>query len=445
MQYHGQGRLLQATSTSFGGDGKFRYQYDVHDNLVSTHLGGVRANNYWYDARNQLTNVRDDAGATIMGLAWDAQGNLATRNGQSYRFDLGNRLREVVGVESYRYDAQGRRVTAVDGSGQRTRSFYGASGQLLYEARRGQTAANHIYLGNRLLATRKGTAVTWRHVDALGSPVATTNASAAVVERQQYEPYGAALGGATDGVGYTGHVMDAVTGLTYMQQRYYDPMLGVFLSVDPVTAYSNPIGAFDRYRYAANNPYKFVDPDGRDIKCAGNSCQLVPIGGNLPAVNFPRPDGFPASISEKDSTFHHVYRFTDLAGSGDAAYSQRLNNQLIKNPTPMQDKPATLQGNKIDVNANNAISKFTGQDNVMSYQVPLQDGASAVLNVTTGDHAATWGIVLRMVQPGQNGAQNIVTYGEGNSFLQRAFDPNNNQSREVWSKSAEEITRRTQP
>lgn len=80
----------------------------------------------------------------------------------------------------------------------------------------------------------------------------------------------------------------------------------------------------------------------------------------------------------------------------------------------------------------------------MSYQVPLQDGASAVLNVTTGDHAATWGIVMRMVQPDQNSAQNIDTYGEGDSFLQRAFDPKNNQSRGVWSQSAEEITRRAQ-
>lgn len=217
-----------------------------------------------------------------------------------------------------------------------------------------------------------------------------------------------------------------------------------FVSVDPVQANQQTGANFNRYYYAANNPYKFVDPDGRDIKCAGNTCQLVPIGGNLPTVNFPRPEGFPASISEKDSTFHHVYRFTDSAGSGDAAYGQRVNNQLVNNPTPMQDKPATLQGNKIDVNANNAISRFTGQDNVMSYQVPLQSGGSAVLNVTTGDHAATWGIVLRTVEAGPGGTQSIITYGEGDSFLQRTFDPKNNQSREVWSQSAAEITRRAQ-
>ena len=49
-----------------------------------------------------------------------------------------------------------------------------------------------------------------------------------------------------------------------MQQRYYDPLLGVFLSVDPVTAYDNgDMRYFNRYAYAFNNPYSFTDPDGR--------------------------------------------------------------------------------------------------------------------------------------------------------------------------------------
>ena len=30
-----------------------------------------------------------------------------------------------------------------------------------------------------------------------------------------------------------------------------------------MTAYSNPVGAFNRYWYANNNSYKFTDPDGR--------------------------------------------------------------------------------------------------------------------------------------------------------------------------------------
>jgi RHS repeat-associated protein len=106
--------------------------------------------------------------------------------------------------------------------------------------------------------------VRYQHTDALGSPVAVSDASGTVIERNDYEPYGAIIGKPTyDAMGFTGHKQDGATGLTYMQQRYYDPQLGLFLSVDPVTAYDNPVVHFNRYRYANNNPYSFTDPDGR--------------------------------------------------------------------------------------------------------------------------------------------------------------------------------------
>jgi RHS repeat-associated protein len=46
-------------------------------------------------------------------------------------------------------------------------------------------------------------------------------------------------------------------------QRYYDPAIGRFLSVDPVAADSAGGTSFNRYWYANNNPYRFTDPDGR--------------------------------------------------------------------------------------------------------------------------------------------------------------------------------------
>ncbi len=106
--------------------------------------------------------------------------------------------------------------------------------------------------------------VRYIHTDALGSVVAVTDANRNVVERREYAPFGTQLTPAvSDGPGYTGHVQDAATGLTYMQQRYYDPGIGRFLSVDPVAADPNTGVMFNRYRYANNNPYKFTDPDGR--------------------------------------------------------------------------------------------------------------------------------------------------------------------------------------
>jgi len=67
------------------------------------------------------------------------------------------------------------------------------------------------------------------------------------------------------------YVTDPLTGLTCMQQRYYDQGVGRFLSVDPVTASSVNGGNFNRYWYANNNPYRFTDPDGRFSRC-GVSC-----------------------------------------------------------------------------------------------------------------------------------------------------------------------------
>ncbi|WP_254057321.1 RHS repeat-associated core domain-containing protein [Stenotrophomonas sp. ZAC14A_NAIMI4_1] len=121
------------------------------------------------------------------------------------------------------------------------------------------------------------TTVTYIHTDALGSVVAESDANGNVIKRYDYEPYGAVVGGqVTDGPGYTGHVSDSATGLSYMQQRYMDPQLGVFLSVDPVTAYEQPVGQFNRYRYANGNPYKFKDPDGHSATLVA-PIVLVPI------------------------------------------------------------------------------------------------------------------------------------------------------------------------
>lgn len=49
-----------------------------------------------------------------------------------------------------------------------------------------------------------------------------------------------------------------------MQQRYYDPIAGRFLSVDPVVTDANTGKGFGLYTYVENNPYSKVDPDGRE-------------------------------------------------------------------------------------------------------------------------------------------------------------------------------------
>jgi RHS repeat-associated protein len=134
----------------------------------------------------------------------------------------------------------------------------------------GTTKTAYIYLGGKQIAEKiVGGNTQYVHTDALGSPVAHTNASGQELNRTRFEPYGYTAAGtkpgpATSVIGFTGHVNDPETDLVYMQQRYYDPIAGRFLSVDPVVTDANTGKSFGLYTYVDNNPYAKVDPDGRD-------------------------------------------------------------------------------------------------------------------------------------------------------------------------------------
>ncbi len=98
--------------------------------------------------------------------------------------------------------------------------------------------------------------------DTIHSEVVVTDQNRNVVERTYYAPYGQVLNrDLRDGPGYTGHEEDPETNLVYMQQRYYDPEAGRFLSTDPVQADGGG-GSFNRYEYANDNPYRYTDPFG---------------------------------------------------------------------------------------------------------------------------------------------------------------------------------------
>lgn len=284
MTYDELDRLTKVDSPMYGTDAVNHvalYGYDGLDNLTGVVIGGTKARllSYCYDANWRLANVKNNfngegcAGSTVIGLGYDVQGNLANKNGQAFEFDYGNRLRNVPGKEWYAYDGQGRRVLSCT-SAACSYQMYSQMGQLLtsYDYRNNKRVES-IYLGGSLVALREldtttsTTTTKYQHTDALGSPVAETNQSRAILEKSEYEPFGQVLNRPLeDGPGYTGHTLDASTGLNYMQQRYYDPTIGRFLSIDPVTADEDTGDNFNRYWYANNNPYKFTDPDGREAE-----------------------------------------------------------------------------------------------------------------------------------------------------------------------------------
>ena len=62
--------------------------------------------------------------------------------------------------------------------------------------------------------------------------------------------------------GYTGQEQVDLVGLIHMNGRVYDPILGRFISADPVIQDATDSQAYNRYAYVRNNPLSLTDPSG---------------------------------------------------------------------------------------------------------------------------------------------------------------------------------------
>ncbi|MDH0865905.1 RHS repeat-associated core domain-containing protein [Mitsuaria sp. GD03876] len=111
------------------------------------------------------------------------------------------------------------------------------------------------------------------HKDALGSIVAVSDANGQVIERALFDPWGrrqASTGAEmalTDGPahgdrGFTGHEHLDELALVHMNGRLYDPLLGRFISADPLIQDPTLLQGYNRYSYVLNNPLIYRDPTG---------------------------------------------------------------------------------------------------------------------------------------------------------------------------------------
>ncbi|MDQ1835504.1 RHS repeat-associated core domain-containing protein [Massilia sp. CCM 9029] len=269
MTYDDLDRLKSVKSPVHWGTAS--YTYDALDNLTtSTLLSGWTARTaiHNYDAvTNRLNGISSAVEKYNLAYKYDSRGNVIQRGSRVFVFDQANRLTSAPGRGSYIYDGLGHRVSVIGTDGLNEIQVYSQDGKMLYTrptsvALGGGT--KFIYLHNHVIAESSAAGNKYDHTDGLGSPVAWTDSKGAVLERTVYEPFGLTAAGAVPTLGYTGHMNAVNIGMVYMQQRYYDPVAGRMLSIDPVTTDANTGSSFNRYAYAANNPYKYIDPDGRN-------------------------------------------------------------------------------------------------------------------------------------------------------------------------------------
>ena len=204
--------------------------------------------------------------------------------------------------------------------------------------------------------------VTFVHTDALGSPVAETNSAGQLVRLSHYKPFGEELEQKKDDVAYTGHKYDAALELIYMQARYYDPLIGRFYSNDPLGF--RDVHSFNRYAYANNNPYKYIDPDGRDSIFIARPLSRTSMAQHGFAITTNVGSNGQHSLASRFSygpvnqggndPLRNVTGSGDATDIADAGYANDVINSL-NNGTPLPDGVFTST-----INAPDAVTEAVG-------------------------------------------------------------------------------------
>ncbi len=299
-------------------NGLNQYQQFTYDSLNRLRVAYTRNGNNEYDF--------DQAGAYYQSTAYDALGNITgkadykDRNYTYNRYGYGQANGILTGemqhihavthlnnTEMFEYDANGNMTTrnadgktwtqtwtvenmlkrANDGTDD-VQFFYDADGQMVLRQESGQRKTVNLgdglyqrtYVGNdpagaledhkrymfngQAVAERQNNSVFFTLNDHLGGAVSNFGASWGTrqTRRDAWGQERYRNGTIISNYAFTGQRWDERLGLYDYNARYYDPVLGRFLSADTIIPDGTNPQHFSRYTYVSNSPPNYIDPDG---------------------------------------------------------------------------------------------------------------------------------------------------------------------------------------
>lgn len=283
--------LNRVQTSTLNGTQNLAVSIDNTGNITSRTEGGV-SYTYTYDTTHK------HAVATVGSVGtytYDANGNMATRNGSSLTwasYNLPLSINGAGGVSSvfvYGPDRQRKQQTASynsEGTSGTETTIY-VFGLYEYETTPAQTHNKYwvqVPGGTQILydiASATGTQTTYIVSDHQGSGSRWFNSAGANIATQSYAAYGyrrssnwsgPLSAGSTDYStiasttrrGYTDafHELLDNVGLVHMNGRVYDPVIGRFLSPDPMQGNPTQSQSWNPYAYVMNRPLTMTDPTG---------------------------------------------------------------------------------------------------------------------------------------------------------------------------------------
>jgi RHS repeat-associated protein len=200
-----------------------------------------------YDAANELTNWNGTP------LSYDLNGNMLSDGANAFSWNARNQVATLNSV-GLQYDAFGRRIRNLQNT---SFLFDGANAA---QELSGSTVFTNLLNGrvDEIFTRIDSLGASTPLKDALGSTIALVDASGNISATYSYDPFGnTTISGAMSATEFqfTGRENEG-NGLYYYRARHYSPLLGRFISQDPMGfAGSGP----NLYAYARDNPVNFTD------------------------------------------------------------------------------------------------------------------------------------------------------------------------------------------
>nr|WP_284692109.1 hypothetical protein [Pinirhizobacter soli] len=391
LGYDGLNRLTNAASNLWGGTES--YTYDTLNNIRTLTTAGV-TNTYNYDGSNRLASITSGTG-TVSSFGYDNRGNVTSRNAMALVFDQANRLTQITGLDSYLYDAEGRRVKKAPASGTPTYYAYSQSGQLLWQYDPVTvTGTDYIYLGKKMVASTVNATIPTVAPNLSGPAIAQVN------------------------VGYTLTWTAVPGGTTYQLQEQvngaaFNPVSNLN-ELNHGTAHTGP--ATFGYRVAACNaagcgPWSSTvnvvvqPPPSAPSPPASISAVLA---GDLSSIS--------VSWSATSDTTSYVAQVQVNGGSWGAFYSGTATSSILSAPAD-----GTYKFQVHSCNAN-GCSAWTGPTTTITVaHIPTIPAAISVPATSTGPIAIGWSTTTyqtyySLEQSFNSGAYGAIYNGAGNSY-----------------------------
>ena len=274
-------------------EGTHNYSYDDIYQLTGVTYPDGKTVDYAFDEVGNRGSVTDDGGVTSYAVndldqytqvgtetfGYDGNGNLSTSTSGSevttYDWDEEDGLvsldRGAVHIE-YQYDYQGR-LMAKTIDDQEIRYVWDGLYLIAEMDSAGNVLKRYVYGAaiDEVLVVTVDNAKYWAQQDGLGSVVGTTNNSGVVIATSSYDVYGNIRDGNLNPVPQrlAGMIWDEDAGLYYVRARWYNPIVGRFLTHDAIVQYM-----YNNYSYCQNNPVNCSDPLGL-MSQADNELQQI--------------------------------------------------------------------------------------------------------------------------------------------------------------------------